>query len=230
MKPRFVVFDVMGTLFDLQPVRARLVGAGAPGGALEAWFGRLLHSAASLTLSGQFRPFGEIAETTLRSTLAQLSVDEDRAVEVLAALGELVPFPDAEPAFLRLEQAGVECATLTNGGEKHTRALLERAGLLHRVAAVISVEEVRAYKPAAERPIGTPRSGRWPSRMSSYSSPRTGGTYPALGLPGYARSGSTGSSGTGRSRSTSRRGPPASARPSSSRSATASHVPASKWQ
>jgi hypothetical protein len=48
---------------------------GAPDGALEAWFGRMLHTAASLTLVGEFRPFREIGGTTLRSTLAQLDVN-----------------------------------------------------------------------------------------------------------------------------------------------------------
>jgi 2-haloacid dehalogenase len=149
MKPRVVVFDVMGTLFDLRPVRVRLEDIGAPGAALEAWFGRVLHSATSLTLSGEFRPFRELAETTLPTTLAQLGADETRAADVLSALGELDPYPDAEAAFDRLEEAGVRTATLTNGGEGHTRGLLERAGLADRVDAVITVDEVEAYKPAA---------------------------------------------------------------------------------
>jgi 2-haloacid dehalogenase len=149
MTPRFVVFDVMGTLFDLRSVRARFDELGAPGAALEAWFGRLLHSATSLTLSGEFRPFRELAETTLRTTLAQLSADESRVAHVLAALGELDPYPEASAAFERLEAAGVRTATLTNGGEAHTRGLLERASLADRVAAVITVDEVEAYKPAA---------------------------------------------------------------------------------
>jgi 2-haloacid dehalogenase len=149
MTPRVVVFDVMGTLFDLGPVRVRLEEIGAPGAALEAWFGRLLHSATSITLSGDFRPFRELAETTLRTTLAQLGVDETRAADVLAALGELDAYPEADAAFARLEEVGVRRATLTNGGEEHTRRLLERAGLADRVEAVITVDEVEAYKPAA---------------------------------------------------------------------------------
>ncbi len=40
MDARAVVFDVMGTLFDLALVRERLTRLGAPEGALEAWFGR----------------------------------------------------------------------------------------------------------------------------------------------------------------------------------------------
>jgi 2-haloacid dehalogenase len=147
--PRFVVFDVMGTLFDLGVVRRRLQDLGAPGATLEAWFGRLLHSATSLTLAGDFRPFRELAESTLRTVLVQLELDEARAADVLAALGELDPYPDAGAAFDRIAEAGIGIATLTNGGEQHTRGLLERAGLVERVAAVLTVEEVEAYKPAA---------------------------------------------------------------------------------
>jgi 2-haloacid dehalogenase len=139
----------MGTLFDLGPVRARLDALGAPGATLEAWFGRMLHAATSLTLAGEFRPFRELAETTLRSVLAQLELDEAHVPDVLGALGELDAYPDARVAFDRLERAGVGAATLTNGGAEHTRGLLRRAGLLDRVAEVITVDEVEAYKPAA---------------------------------------------------------------------------------
>lgn len=147
MAGRAVVFDVMGTLFDLGPVRRQLRSLAAPDAALEAWFGRLLHSATSLTLAGEFRPFRELAESTLRTTFAQLELDEDGTGEVLTALGQLEPYPDAAPAFDRLEQAGARIVTLTNGGDQHTRGLLESAGLLERVEAVLTVDEVEAYKP-----------------------------------------------------------------------------------
>jgi 2-haloacid dehalogenase len=150
MVARAVVFDVMGTLFDLAPVRRRLSELGAPEGALEAWFGRMLHSAASLTLVGEFHPFREIGESTLRTTLAQLEVDAERASEVLQALGRLDPYPDAAQAFDLLEGAGVPAVTLTNGGREHTETLLESAGLRSRVQQVLTVEEVRVYKPHPE--------------------------------------------------------------------------------
>lgn len=139
----------MGTLFDLEPVRASLDELGAPGATLEAWFGRMLHAATSLTLVGEFRPFRELAETTLRSVFVQLELDEGQVPRVLGAFGELDAYPDARVAFDRLEQAGVGAATLTNGGADHTRGLLRRAGLLDRVVEVITVDEVEAYKPAA---------------------------------------------------------------------------------
>jgi 2-haloacid dehalogenase len=147
---RAVIFDVMGTLFDLTPVRKRLTEVGAPDGALEAWFGRMLHTAAALTLVGEFRPFAEIARTTLPTTLAQLEVDPEHADDVVQALGQLNVYPDASQAFDRLEEAGVTAVTLTNGGRQHTKKLLESAGLRSRVQRVLTVEEVHAYKPHPE--------------------------------------------------------------------------------
>jgi 2-haloacid dehalogenase len=148
--PGAVVFDVMGTLFALSPLRERLRAVGAPELALEAWFSRLLHCAASLTLVGEFRPFPEIAETALRTTLAQQGIDENVATNVLERLPELPPFDDAEAALANARNAGSAVATLTNGSESNTRTLLEGAGLDKYVDAVITVEEVRAYKPAPE--------------------------------------------------------------------------------
>jgi len=138
---RAVVFDVVGTLFSLEPVQRKLRGA-----AFDAWFERLLHTATSMTLAGRFEPFADIAESTLKTTLAMLERDVDPEV-VLDALRRLPPDPDAEDALDRLERAGVLVGALTNSGEKQARALFEAAGLEDRVAEIVSVEEVELYKP-----------------------------------------------------------------------------------
>ncbi len=140
----------MGTLFSLSPLRERLRAVGAPEAALEAWFGRLVHSATSLTLTGEFRPFPEIAETALRTTLAQQGIDERVARNVLERLAELPPYDDAQAALVNARSAGLTVATLTNGTASNTRTLLEGAGLDKYVEAVITVEEVGAYKPAPQ--------------------------------------------------------------------------------
>lgn len=141
-----VVFDALGTLFQLRPLGERLEELGAPEGALDAWFERLLHSAAAVTLTGDFVPFAELARTALATTVARFGVKLDPG-DVLPLLARLPPYPDARPAVERLQEAGVAWAVLTNGGPGQTRALLEAAGLAERVWHVVSVEEVRAYKP-----------------------------------------------------------------------------------
>ena len=135
-----IVFDALGTLFQLRPLAERLEGA------FDAWFERLLHSAAAVTLTGDFVPFAELARTALATTAARLGIELDPD-DVLPLLHRLPPYPDVRPAVERLEEAGVAWAVLTNGGAEQTRALLEAGGLAERVWHVVSVEEVRAYKP-----------------------------------------------------------------------------------
>jgi 2-haloacid dehalogenase len=141
-----VVFDALGTLFQLRPLADRLEELGAPEGAPDAWYERLLHSAAAVTLTGDFVPFADLAETALATTAARFGVELDPD-EVLPLFQRLPPYPDARPAVKRLEEVGAAWAVLTNGGAEQTQALLEGAGLADRVWHVVSVEEVRAYKP-----------------------------------------------------------------------------------
>ena len=68
-----MLFDVFGTLFSLDPLQRKLRPP-----ALEAWFERLLHSATSLTLARGFEPFADLAESTLKTTIAKLGLDQDR--------------------------------------------------------------------------------------------------------------------------------------------------------
>ena len=132
-----VVFDSMGTLFELTPLYERL---GRP--ATEAWFERILHSAATLTILGEFTPFDELARSTLSTTVAKLGlvVDED---DVFEELKRLPPAADAREA---LERAG-RAFVLTNGGRKGGEQLLEQARLSRLVERVYGVEEVNAFKP-----------------------------------------------------------------------------------
>jgi 2-haloacid dehalogenase len=143
---RTVVFDVIGTLFDLEPLRGSLSGLGAPPPALEAWFQRILHEAATVTIIERYRPFEELAASALRTTLAQLDLDPDRT-EPLESLAELDAYPDAAAALRRLRDARLRVATLTNGSQESTRKLLDRSGLSGLVEQVISCDEVHRFKP-----------------------------------------------------------------------------------
>ena len=141
-----VVFDALGTLFQLRPLAERLEELGAPEATFDAWFERLLHSAAAVTLMDDFVPFGELARPALATAAARLGVELD-SDDVLPLLERLPPYPDARPALERLREAGAVSAVLTNGGAGEMRTLLDAAGLAEHVWHVLSVEEVRAYKP-----------------------------------------------------------------------------------
>jgi 2-haloacid dehalogenase len=148
-RPLVVAFDVIETLFPLEPIRQRLVDAGQPGHLLELWFSRLLRDAFAVVASGGYRPFGEFAVAALRST-ASTPLADAQIQAVLAGFPELDPHPDVVPAVRRLRDAGVRMITLTNGSAANTSALLRRAGIADDIEQVLSVDDIRRWKPAPE--------------------------------------------------------------------------------
>jgi hypothetical protein len=70
-RPQVVAFDVIETLFSLEPMRARFQGLGLRADALELWFARLLRNAFALDASGTFKTFGEVARATLDVMLSE---------------------------------------------------------------------------------------------------------------------------------------------------------------
>jgi 2-haloacid dehalogenase len=136
------VFDALGTLFQLAPLEKKL---GSPA-ALDAWFERLLHTALALTITGDYRSFDELAASTLKTALAR-SKSRANPDAILAELAKLPAYPDAKPAFARLDDTGATVAVLTNGGEEATRRLLDAAGLEERVTEIVSANDVELYKP-----------------------------------------------------------------------------------
>lgn len=69
---------------------------------------------------------------------------------MLDGFAELVPHPDAGAAFRRLNEADIRIIALTNGSADMTEQLLQRAGLETFVERIISINEVRHWKPRRE--------------------------------------------------------------------------------
>lgn len=148
-RPLVIAFDVIETLFPLEPARQRLIDAGLPGHLLELWFSRLLRDAFALVASDSYRPFGEIAAAALRSS-AGSALSDDTVRTILAGFTSLDPHPDVEPAIRLARDAGVRMVTLTNGSAQNTAALLRRAGIDGDIEQVLSVDDIQRWKPAAE--------------------------------------------------------------------------------
>ena len=143
-----VAFDVNETLFALDPLGPAFARVGLDSGLVPLWFAALLRDGFALTALGGYRPFAELAAETLRGLDPR--VDDAAVRTVMGAMRELAPHPDVEPALRALHEAGVPVVTLTNGGADLVHTLLERAGLAGLVAANLSVDAVRRWKPAPE--------------------------------------------------------------------------------
>lgn len=143
-----VGFDVNETLFSLDRLRAAFTDAGLDPQRVPLWFASLLRDGFALTALGSYRPFAEVAAETLRGL--DSTVDDAAVDTVTAAMRELDPHPDVEPALRTLHDAGVPVATLTNGSVETVQALLVRADLTRYVTHNLSVDAVRRWKPAPE--------------------------------------------------------------------------------
>lgn len=148
-RPTVIAFDVIETLFPLEPLRQRLVDAGQPGHLLEVWFNRLLRDAVVLVATDGYRPFGEIAASALKATAPE-PLDDETIGTILTGFAELDPHPDVAPAMQRASEAGIRMVTLTNGSVRNTTALLQRAGVDRHIEQVLSVDDVRRWKPAPQ--------------------------------------------------------------------------------
>lgn len=145
-RPHTVAFDVVETLISLEPLRRLFVEIGLPASTLERWFDRMLRDGMALTLAGDYAPFPEVARAALR-VIGGGRLSDDDVSHVLDGFAALPAQPDAEQAMQVLTDAGVSVVCLSNGARESTEAFLDRSGLDRFVEQVISVADVRMWKP-----------------------------------------------------------------------------------
>ena len=149
---RVLVFDVNETLLDLTALQepfARAFGDAAPMG---EWFARLLHGSLVATLTDTYEDFAAIGRRALDVVAKRKGLDLQVAERdaILGTMLRLPAHPEVADALSRLGSAGFPLATLTNSSPEMVRAQLEHAGIHELFDHVLSVEEVRRYKPAPE--------------------------------------------------------------------------------
>jgi 2-haloacid dehalogenase len=165
---KVLVFDVNETLLDLAALRepfSRAFGDPAPMG---EWFVQLLHGSLVATLTDTYVDFATIARRAL-DAVAKRKGRDLRVAEretILGTMLKLPAHPEVPGALSRLRSAGFPLATLTNSSPEVVRAQLGHAGILELFDPVLSVEEVRRYKPAPEPyHLAAERFGASPSEV-----------------------------------------------------------------
>lgn len=144
--PRAVAFDVIETLFPLDPLHPLFPRVGLRESDLDPFFASLLRDAFALDTCGIFKPFAEVA----RSSLAQMGVAAEAADTILDGFSTLAAHPDVRPALQRLAADGIPVIALTNGNADVTATLLKRNDLAELVSRVISIDEIGVWKPRAQ--------------------------------------------------------------------------------
>jgi 2-haloacid dehalogenase len=201
-----LAFDVYGTLVD--PIRIdtrleRFLGPDATAVA-EAWRRKQLEYTFRLAAMQRYEDFAEVTRKALVYALAAAgrSLDPAQQEALLAQYNDLECFPDAVPGLQRLAQAGHTLVVCSNGTPAMLEALLGNAGLRGYFRALVSVDEVRAFKPAPQvyhhlarrlgRPPGAVRLvssnpfdvlGAQAAGMPTVWLDRSGGLFDTLGPP-----------------------------------------------
>jgi len=145
-RPSVVLFDVLETLIDLDPLAARLEEVGQPASILEPWFLRFQRDAMALTLAGDKAPFEAVAQESLRTETKQTLSEQDIEY-VVEGFSTLPAFDDAAPALKKISEAGVAVGCLTVDTPEKTRSFLEGAGLDGFVDHIITAQDAGVWKP-----------------------------------------------------------------------------------
>ncbi|MGI4940771.1 MAG: HAD-IA family hydrolase [Janthinobacterium lividum] len=147
-----MAFDIIGTVFPLEPLRSVVVSLGLPPAALEGWFAAGLRDAFALSAAGDFAPLPEVLGGALDQVLAGqgLRASPRGKAALLDGMKRLPPRPDARDAFGIIAGAGMRIVAISNGSRAATRELLRHGRLEGLVAQVASVEDIGVYKPHPE--------------------------------------------------------------------------------
>ncbi|MFO7993826.1 MAG: HAD-IA family hydrolase [Marinobacter sp.] len=146
VRPNVVLFDVLETLIDLDPLAARLEEVGQPANTLEPWFLRFQRDAMALTLAGDEAPFEAVARESLR-TETKYTLSEPDIEYVVEGFSRLPTFDDAAPALKKISEAGASIGCLTVNSPERTRRFLEGAGLAGFVDHIVTAQDAGVWKP-----------------------------------------------------------------------------------
>ena len=150
--PRVIIFDLMGTLLDLQtvdPYFERFFGEAV---VREEWFRQAFELAMAAVISNAYEDFGVQVDTSLEMTARRHKVSllgEEKNL-ILSTLYKLRPYPEVAQSLRLLRAAGLRLALLTNLTKQVAEAQLSFAGLRDYFEQVISADEIQCFKPAPQ--------------------------------------------------------------------------------
>jgi 2-haloacid dehalogenase len=151
MQIRAIVFDLYGTLYDLQAVARACEDAFPTRGAALAqrWRQKQLEYSWLRSLMARYVPFDQITEAALLFSCTEQGLELDPATSrsLCQAWLHLTPFTDMPANVRRLKDAGLPLAILSNGARSMLDHVLVNSGMQWGFEHVISVDEVQLFKP-----------------------------------------------------------------------------------
>jgi 2-haloacid dehalogenase len=147
-----LAFDAYGTLFDVHSVVAlgERLFPGQGVALSDAWRLKQLQYTWVRSLMQRYEDFWKVTEDGLVFAAKSLKLDLDagKRKQLMEAYLSLAPFPDVASGLEDLAGAGYKLAILSNGTRQMLEAAARSAGIDRLVSQIISVDEVRIYKPS----------------------------------------------------------------------------------
>jgi 2-haloacid dehalogenase len=149
MSPQALVFDAYGTLYDVHSVirRCEEFWPGKGAALSQLWRAKQLEYTWQRSLMRRYVPFSQVTREALAYACEALKLALDAAAEdaLMQDYLKLAAYPDVPGAQARFK---LKQAILSNGSPDMLEPLVRHSGL--RFDAVLSVDEVKVYKPAPE--------------------------------------------------------------------------------
>ena len=149
-RPKMLFFDVNETLLDLNAMKTVIGDAlGSRPDLLPLWFTTMLHYSLVVTLTDQYKDFGElgVAALTMVARNHGITLSPETAKEAVSTIRSLPAHPDVRPALEELKREGFRMVTLTNSSQAAVDAQIQNAGLTDLFEQRLSVQEVQLFKP-----------------------------------------------------------------------------------
>ena len=146
-----LAFDVYGTLIDTHGVVSALeehVGNKAPEFS-RMWREKQLEYSFRRGLMQNYENFAVCTSNALDYTCAyfKLALSEQDKKELLAVYKVLPAFADVEAGLAKAKSAGLRMFAFSNGSAEAVEMLLVNAGIRGYFLGVVSVDEMKSYKP-----------------------------------------------------------------------------------
>jgi 2-haloacid dehalogenase len=148
-------FDIYGTLVDPLEMNEHLrtiVGEELADRFSELWRDKQIEYTFRRALMRRYEDFGVCTRQALVHTASVLdaSLSEDDQEKLIEEYQNLSPFPDVIPGIENLKSSGHTLVAFSNGVEATARTLLDRAGILSHLQGVVSVDDLKTFKPDPE--------------------------------------------------------------------------------
>ena len=144
------VFDAYGTIFDVNSAAEQTQGVLREKWQqlAEIWRAKQLQYTWLRSLTGRYIDFWQLTGEALDFALDTLDLPNGQLRDHLMGFYlRLGAYPEVKKTLTQLKAGGLKCAILSNGSPMMLSACIENAGIADLLDIVVSVEEVKVYKP-----------------------------------------------------------------------------------